>query len=97
MQAIRIQRIRTAGYDMQAVSRATNGLDCISVTRPARWGNPYDIKIFGRELWLRLSGTVWRESGIRPTWTNILTNCAAPAMPVAPSWPRGLNYAEAPS
>jgi hypothetical protein len=40
MKPVRIQRKRTAGYNMQAVSRAVNGLDCISVTRPGRWGNP---------------------------------------------------------
>ena len=55
---VRIQRRRTRGYDMQAVSRATNGLDCISVTRPGRWGNPYDVRVFGREL----SMTLFRET-----------------------------------
>lgn len=39
---------------MQAASRAVNGLDCISVTRPGRWGNPYDVRVFGRELSMRL-------------------------------------------
>jgi Domain of unknown function (DUF4326) len=43
---------------MQSVSRAANGLDCVSVTRPRRWGNPHDIKIFGREL----SPTLFRNS-----------------------------------
>jgi hypothetical protein len=47
---VRIQRKRSAGYDIQAISRATNGLSCISVTRLGRFGNPYDIEIFGREL-----------------------------------------------
>jgi hypothetical protein len=51
---VRIQRRRVIGYDMQAVSRATNGLTCISVTRPGRWGNPYDVKVFGRELSMAL-------------------------------------------
>jgi len=54
LRPIRIQRRRTKGYNMQATSRAVNGLDCISVTRPGRWGNPYDIKLFGRELSLKL-------------------------------------------
>jgi len=47
---VRIQRKRTAGYDMQAASRAINGLACISVTRPGRWGNPFDVGKYGREL-----------------------------------------------
>lgn len=38
---IRIQRKRTKGYDMQAESRAINGLDCVYVGRPTFWGNPY--------------------------------------------------------
>lgn len=53
---VRIRRRRAKGYEMQAVSRATNGLDCISITRPGRWGNPYDVKVFGRELSMALSG-----------------------------------------
>ncbi len=61
---VRIQRKRTAGYDMQAVSRATNGLDCISVTRPGRWGNPYDVRAFGREL----SMTLFRNS-VNGVWS----------------------------
>jgi hypothetical protein len=54
MQPVRIQRKRTAGYDMQAASRAANGLDCIPVTRPGRWGDPYDVKTCGRELSMAL-------------------------------------------
>jgi hypothetical protein len=54
MMPVRIQRRRTAGYSMQAASRAINGLDCISVTRPGRWGNPYDVRVFGRELAMKL-------------------------------------------
>lgn len=69
MKPVRIQRRRTAGYNMQAVSRAVNGLDCISVTRPGRWGNPYDVKIFGRELsmalfWNSLNG-IWDPSPLK--------------------------------
>jgi len=61
---VRIQRKRTAGYNMQAVSRAVNGLDCISVTRPGRWGNPYDVRVFGRELAL----TLFRNS-VKGVWS----------------------------
>jgi hypothetical protein len=52
---------------MQPDSRETNGLDCISVTRPGRWGNPYDVKVFGRELSLKL----FRES-IEGSWDPAL-------------------------
>jgi hypothetical protein len=48
MNPVRIQRRRTKGYDMQAASRAINGLPCISVTRPGRWGNPYDVRVYSQ-------------------------------------------------
>ena len=51
---LRIQRHRRKGYDMQSASRAINGLACISVTRPGRWGNPFDVRVFGRDLSLAL-------------------------------------------
>jgi hypothetical protein len=54
MTPVRIQRRRAEGYDMQAASRAVNGLPCISVTRPGRWGNPFDVRGFGRELAMKL-------------------------------------------
>lgn len=40
---IRIQRKRSKGFGLQAVSRAANGLDCVYVGRPTRWGNPYGL------------------------------------------------------
>lgn len=41
-QPVRIQRSRKKGYDMQAASRAINGLPCVSVGRPGPFGNPYE-------------------------------------------------------
>ena len=38
-----IQRKRTKGYDMQAESMALNGLPCVSVCRPGRWGNHHRV------------------------------------------------------
>ncbi len=43
----RIQRRRARGYNMQAESRALNGLECVSVARPGRWGNPFRVGIDG--------------------------------------------------
>lgn len=40
----RLQRRRTPGYNMQAESLALNGLECVSVTRPGKWGNPFLIE-----------------------------------------------------
>lgn len=38
---IRIQRKRAKGFNLQAASIAANGLACVSVTRPSKWGNPF--------------------------------------------------------
>ncbi len=37
----RLRRRRVKGYDMQRESRALNGLEAVSCTRPGRYGNPY--------------------------------------------------------
>jgi hypothetical protein len=45
--APRPQRItfhRVKGFDLQATSRALNGLPAKMVTRPGKWGNPFVIK-----------------------------------------------------
>jgi hypothetical protein len=34
---------RVKGFDLQASSRALNGLSAMTVTRPGRWGNPFGI------------------------------------------------------
>ena len=40
---VRIQRKRAKGFDLQAESRAINGLDCVYVGRPSAWGNRFHI------------------------------------------------------
>lgn len=57
MKPIRIQRKRTKGYDMLAVSRAANSFECVSVTQPGRWGNPYDLAI-------RQGAVEWRSFAV---------------------------------
>jgi hypothetical protein len=43
MKPVRIVLSRKAGFDLQAVSRAINGLPAQSVVRPGPWGNPFTI------------------------------------------------------
>ena len=43
MRPVRIVLSRKAGFDLQAVSQALNGLPAQSVARPGRWGNPFSI------------------------------------------------------
>lgn len=41
---VRLQLSRRKGFDLQAASRAVNGLDAVNVARPGRWGNPFDFR-----------------------------------------------------
>jgi hypothetical protein len=54
MKPARIQRPVPNATTCRAASRVINGLLCISATLPGRWGNPYDIRRFGRELAMEL-------------------------------------------
>src|SRR5215468_5896550 len=38
---VRLQLSRQAGFCLQAVSRALNGLPALKVDRSTRWGNPF--------------------------------------------------------
>lgn len=44
MKPIRIQRKRTAGFNMQAQS--PDGRAVVSVCRPGKWGNPFTLEQF---------------------------------------------------
>lgn len=48
---VRIQRRRTRGFDLQAESRAVNGLRCTYIGRGTQWGNPWRVGWDGRECW----------------------------------------------
>lgn len=43
MRPVRLQLSRQRGFDLQAMSRARNGLPAKRVTRPGPWGNPFAI------------------------------------------------------
>lgn len=38
---VRLQLSRKRGFNLQALSLATNGLDAVSVVRPGKFGNPF--------------------------------------------------------
>lgn len=40
---IRLQLSRRKGFNLQAASRAANGLDAVNVARPSKWGNPFVV------------------------------------------------------
>jgi hypothetical protein len=43
---VRLQRKRARGFDLQAASRAINGLPAKSVTRPGPFGSPFIVGMF---------------------------------------------------
>lgn len=40
----RLQLSCRKGFDLQAVSKALNGLEAVNVARPGIWGNPFVVK-----------------------------------------------------
>lgn len=50
MKPARIVLSRRAGFDLQVVSEALNGLSARSVARPGPWGNPFTISAVMGEL-----------------------------------------------
>lgn len=40
---IRLRLSRRRGFDLQAASRAANGLPAVNVARPGKWGNPFPV------------------------------------------------------
>ena len=39
---VRLRLSRAKGFNLQALSQATNGLPAVNVARPSKWGNPFD-------------------------------------------------------
>ncbi|KRA97392.1 hypothetical protein ASD83_09640 [Devosia sp. Root685] len=52
MRPARIVLSRRAGFDLQAISHALNGLPAQSVARPGPWGNPFTIDAVAEETGL---------------------------------------------
>lgn len=52
MKPARIVLSRRAGFDLQAISQALNGLPAQSVARPGPWGNPFSIDAVAAETGL---------------------------------------------
>ena len=41
---VRLQLSRRKGFDLQKLSRRTNGLPAVIVSRPTKWGSPFPLK-----------------------------------------------------
>lgn len=44
---VRLQLSRRKGFNLQALSMATNGLPAVNVARPSKWGNPFKVGVHG--------------------------------------------------
>lgn len=54
---VRLQLSRRKGFDLQALSLATNGLPAVNVARPSKWGNPFSVHPQHEP------GRIWNPSG----------------------------------
>ena len=52
MKPQRMQLSRKAGFNLQAASKALNGLPAKRITRPGKWGNPFTIEDTSRRYML---------------------------------------------
>lgn len=46
----RLQLSRRRGFNLQALSLTTNGLEAVRVCRPSKWGNPFPVSEWGRDI-----------------------------------------------
>lgn len=44
---VRLQLSRKRGFNLQALSMATNGLQAVNVARPSKWGNDFTVADVG--------------------------------------------------
>lgn len=60
---VRIQLSRKKGFDLQAHSRALNGLDAVNCARPGKWGNPFiiGVEFLGQRMTLQRSIALFRS------------------------------------
>lgn len=76
---VRLQLSRRKGFDLQALSHATNGLAAVNVARPFKHGNPFTIAFC--QAWFDATAAKarehavelfrkWRAGELDQTWTK---------------------------
>lgn len=84
---VRLQLSRRKGFNLQELSRATNGLPAVVVRRPSKWGNPFNVKdaeeagyrdghgmaVYAFRCWLR-GAPDWQRGDLRDARDFILKN-----------------------
>lgn len=70
---VRLQLSRKKGFSLQALSQATNGLECVNVARPSPYGNPFPLSGYSREEAVRRFTFVAKSMArLNPEWLGYL-------------------------
>ncbi|KKB07327.1 DUF4326 domain-containing protein [Devosia chinhatensis] len=83
MRPARIVLSRRAGFDLQASSRALNGLPAQSVARPGPWGNPFSIDGVMAETGLARDAAQAEAVARHRLWIEGRLDAGRPAPPLA--------------
>ena len=67
---LRLQLSRAKGFNLQAHSRAVNGLAAVNCARPGRWGNPFRARGTGTAEDCANAYRAWLIQGFRPASFN---------------------------
>lgn len=67
---VRLQLSRVKGFNLQALSLATNGLAAVVVKRPTRWGNPYPVETLRRAHAQAHDWSARSSSPLYASWAN---------------------------
>ncbi|RWB85962.1 MAG: DUF4326 domain-containing protein [Mesorhizobium sp.] len=65
---VRLRLSRAKGFDLQALSIATNGLPAINVARPTKWGNPFRVGMLDQ----RTGGTMDADTAVERYLSKLL-------------------------
>lgn len=77
MKPVRIQLSRAKGFNLQAASRAINGLPCVKVDRTTDWGNPVSVAD------IKASGTFGADHVLRGIAVGYFREYCPPGSPLA--------------
>ena len=87
----RLQLSRRAGFDLQATSRALNGLPARLISRPGKWGNPFTIEETAKRYGLDKDAAQAKAVALCGEW---LRGTLDPALSPGPAPARELIRAE---
>ena len=87
----RLQLSRRAGFDLQAMSQALNGLPARVISRPGKWGNPFTIEDTAKRYGLDREAAQARAVELCGQWLN---GTLDPALSPGPPPARELIRAE---